>query len=520
MTSRRSEAGNTLLVALGMLAILSAVGANVLLSVTSRYQHTQKAVGWSEALNAAEAGVDDAFANCRRTITNAAAWTNWKKYNTGTSSWVTVTSASDANAELAAGRKIIYDLPAGSHLISSGEGTNDLWYHVEVDIPRSLLVVLETAGIASAPPDTPPCPGWRGQTTRASTEISNHNSKLRKIDLRIDHFIKRYGNYQHAAGTTVAVTPQATRRLEVIVQPKTPFGMAMVATAPTGTAINAPLIDSFDSTDLVNYPGGLYNSGARDPTTGVGSRAIVYVTSPIATFSAKLYGDLRTNGGGVKKGNNITGTVTNNITIDVPPVTTPTLAATASSAAPSIMVAGTTASPSYATYSSINGIIVTPPLGQTTGVANLYITGNVTGGITVMPGVTLKIWFAGNFSMKSRDIDNLNFKAANLQLYGIDPINGQSRSFTLGSGNPGVSYFTLNAPSYDFSSNGNVDVAGAVIAKTILGNGNTSWHYDESLATAGEVLDYQRASWVEDPRYPEPPKKTLPPVKEYFPRKA
>ncbi len=197
----------------------------------------------------------------------------------------------------------------------------------------------------------------------------------------------------------------------------------MVATAPSGTAINAPLIDSFDSTDLVNYPGGLYNSGSRNPTTGVGSNAIVYVTSPIATFSANLYGDLKTNGGTVKKGNNITGTITNNVTIDVPPVTTPTWAVTASSAAPSILTAGTTASPSYATYSSINGITVTLPLGQTTGVANLYITGDVKGGITVMPGVTLKIWFAGDFSMKSRDIDNYNFKAANLQLYGIDPLN-------------------------------------------------------------------------------------------------
>ncbi len=71
---------------------------------------------------------------------------------------------------------------------------------------------------------------------------------------------------------------------------------------------------------------------------------------------------------------------------------------------------------------------------------------------------------------------------------------------TSASGNPGVAYFTLNAPSYDFKSNGNVDVGGAVIARTIMGNGNTSWHYDETLATAGEVLDYQRASWIEDPR--------------------
>ncbi len=497
--SRPCEAGNTLLVALGMLAILSAVGANLLLSTTSRYHYTQKAVGWTEALNAAEAGADDAFANCRRMITNTGAWTSWKKYNAGTSSWVTVTNSSDANAELAAGRKIIYDLPSGSHLLTSGEGTNDLWYHVEVDSPASFVVSgnrwyrIRSTGYAALP-------GMARAENEGFDGSSNHNQKLRKIDLRIDHFIKRYGNHLHVAGTSVAVSPQATRRLEVIVRPKTPFGMAMVATAPTGVAVNAPLIDSFDSSDLVHYPGGLYNSSSRDPSAGVGTNAVVYVTSPIATFSAKLYGDLKTNGGSVKKGNNITGSITNNVTIDVPPVTTPTWAVTASSAAPKTLTAGTTASPSYATYSSINGITVTLPLGQTTGVANLYITGDVKGGITVAAGVTLKIWFAGNFSMKSRDIDNLNFKAANLQLYGINPPTGQSRSFDLASGNPGVSYFTLNAPSYDFSSNGNVDVGGAVIARTILGNGNTSWHYDESLATTGQVTDYLRDKWIEDPR--------------------
>ena len=145
-------------------------------------------------------------------------------------------------------------------------------------------------------------------------------------------------------------------------------------------------------------------------------------------------------------------------------------------------------------------VTVVPPAGQTQGVANIYVTGNVTGGITVTPGVTVKIWFEGDFSMKARDIDNLNNNAANLQLYGIDPPAGQSRSFDIGSGNPGYVYFTLNAPGYDFSVNGNPDFVGSFTVKTLSGNGNTTWHYDEALGTAGIVTDYQRASWVEDPR--------------------
>jgi len=36
--------------------------------------------------------------------------------------------------------------------------------------------------------------------------------------------------------------------------------------------------------------------------------------------------------------------------------------------------------------------------------------------------------------------------------------------------------------------------------KTLSGNGNTSWHYDEALASAGMATGYKRAMWVEDPR--------------------
>lgn len=499
MTLGNSRAGNTLLVAVLLLAVLSLVGATVLQTVSNRYDYSQKAVGWSEALNAAEAGADYGFAHCGWNLAGLAAWTGWKKYDSATSSWVTVTDANDANAEIAAGRRVIYDLPAGFHLVGTGEGTTDLWYHVEVDSPASFLISgnrwyrVRSTGYAGLS-------GMARSNNDSPDGSRTHNEMLRKFDLKLDHFIKRYGDYAHAAGTSVAVTPQATRRIEIIAQPQTQFSRSIVATAPTGSPVSVPIVDSYDSTDTTNYPGGLYSSTPRNVNTGVGVNATVYVNAPISSFNANLYGSLETNGGSVATGNNISGTVANNVTLTIPPVTAPSWRVTASGPAPAIITAGTVASPSRGSYSSANNVSVVLPAGQTTGEANIYVTGDVTGGITVAPGVTLKIWFEGDFSMKARDINNLNNNSAYLQLYGVDPPAGQSRSFDIGSGNPGYVYFALDAPAYDFSVNGNPDFVGSFIVKTLNGNGNTSWHYDEALASAGMVTAYQRASWVEDPR--------------------
>ena len=501
ITPGNGRAGNTLLVAVLLLAVLSLVGATVLQTVSNRYDYSQKAVGWSEALNAAEAGADYAFTNCVWSLGNSGmnAWTGWKKYDTGTSSWVPVTNSADGNSQFFVGNRLIYDLPAGSHLVGTGEGTTDLWYHVEVDSPNSFLVAgnrwyrIRATGYAALP-------GMARSNNDSPDGARTHNDMLRKLDLKVDHFIKRYGDYSHAAGTTVTVAPQATRRIEVIARPVTPFSRAIMATAPSGSPVDVPVIDSYNSTDTVNYPGGLYSSAPRNAITGVGTNATVYIDAPISAFNANLYGSLETNGGTVTKTSNITGTVANNVVLTIPPVTAPTWATTAGGPAPAIVTAGSTASPSYASYSSVNGINVVLPSGQTTGVANLYITGDVKGGITVAAGVTLKIWFEGNFSMKSRDINNLNNNSANLQLYGINPPAGQSRTFDLNSGTPQFTYFMLDAPAYDFTNSGNPDIVGAFIIKTLSGNGNTSWHYDEALAGAGLVTDYKRASWVEDPR--------------------
>ena len=313
MALGKAHSGNTLLVAVLLLAVLSLVGATVLQTVSNRYDYSQKAVGWSEALNAAEAGADFGFAHCGWNLAGQAPWTGWKKYNSATSSWVTVTDANDANTEIAAGRRVVYDLPAGSHLVGTGEGTTDLWYHVEVDSPASFLISgnrwyrIRSTGYAGLA-------GMARSNNDSPDGSRTHNEMLaRKYDLRLDHFIKRYGDYAHAAGTSVAVTPQTTRRVEIIAKPQTPFSRAIVASAPTGNPVSVPIVDSYDSTDTAHYAGGLYSSASRNVSTGVGVNATVYINAPISSFNATLYGSLETNGGTVTGGNNISGTVTNNV---------------------------------------------------------------------------------------------------------------------------------------------------------------------------------------------------------------
>jgi hypothetical protein len=496
----RPSAGSTLAIALLMLAVLAFVGATILLTVSARYGHTEHAIGWQKAAAAAEAGGQYGLANCRWAATGAATpWAGWKKYSATSQSWVTVTDAADANAELAAGRKIVYDLPTASQLIAAGDGANRFSYHVEVDSPSN-MVVSGTAWYRVRATGS----AFLGGLVRAGNDLpdgtTTHNNLLRKVDLRYDHFIARYGDYAHAAGTQVAVAPQATRRIEMVVQPLSVFAISIWGSAPSGSPVSIPVIDSFKSTDTTNYPGGLYSSTPRNTATGIGVNATVYSNAPISTYSGTIYGNLETNGGTVAASSNITGAILNSVPLSAPAVTVPSWAVVATSAAPSTITAGTTAAPLYATYSSVNGLTVNLPAGQTSGVANIYVTGSVSGGITVAQGVTLKLWFAGNFSMKARDINNANNNAACLQLYGINPTDGSSRTFDLGSGNPGFRYFTLDAPSYDFSVNGNPDFCGAWIVKTMSGNGNTSWHYDEALSTVGPVMDYKQVSWVEDPR--------------------
>src|SRR6202043_3067396 len=68
----RREGGSATLLALFMLALIGFIGATVLLKVGRLYNGNEKAEGWQEALNAAEAGADIGMANLRWTAASPA----------------------------------------------------------------------------------------------------------------------------------------------------------------------------------------------------------------------------------------------------------------------------------------------------------------------------------------------------------------------------------------------------------------------------------------------------------------
>jgi hypothetical protein len=128
----------------------------------------------------------------------------------------------------------------------------------------------------------------------------------------------------------------------------------------------------------------------------------------------------------------------------------------------------------------------------------IHLTSDFTGAIDVKPGVHVQFFIDGNVDVKARDLVNETGYAGNLQFYSISPTDGSSQHINIDS--PGNLVAAFYAPSADFTMNGNPDVIGAVIAKSFYGNGNTSWHYDRSLDSLGDVTDYRIASYVEDIR--------------------
>src|SRR6266513_1902185 len=91
--SNSNESGNVLICVLGAILVVSLIGANVLRNSTTRLNTSSNQVrAWKEALSAAEAGGDMAFAELRKTVPgmspapSPSPWTGWT--NSGTTTHV------------------------------------------------------------------------------------------------------------------------------------------------------------------------------------------------------------------------------------------------------------------------------------------------------------------------------------------------------------------------------------------------------------------------------------------------
>jgi Tfp pilus assembly protein PilX len=475
---RTAQAGNVLLCTLCTILVVSLIGGSVLLNCTTRFNVSSNQVrGWKEALQAAEAGGDIAYAEVRKTVLDPSnaflGWTN--SGTTHTNSLVTLgTNSLTTNSTIDA---FYYDVFTGNP-----------WYRIR------------TKGTA-------PVRGLRrtGMDDRMITGARG-DSILRKIDFNYDHFVATYGPNGDGLGKSLVSVPrpQVTRRIEQIAAAITPFEAAIKCIGTFYGLGDAALIDSYDSRNGSYY---FCASHPTDPFFGDSRSGKVEINSAVATIRGWVYGDVATNGGSIVRSQYITGTIDNNVPFSVPPyylprnlpLPQPSPATVTNAVTINPPAAGTAANPSFYLLSALSGQLTVNSFGTQKTYVALHVTGDVTGSIDIKPQVQLKVFVDGSMDVKGRDIINESGLAANLQYYAISPPDPATPQH-VNINPPGNFAAVFYAPGADVSINGNPDLTGAVVCKTFYANGNVTWHYDRELGQEGDAVDYRITSYVEDIR--------------------
>jgi len=531
------DSGNVIICALIAILIVSLIGANVLSNSTTRLNVSSNQVrGWKEALEAAEAGGEMAFGELRKQISTDAAirgsqWTGWT--NSGTTHTSPQTTFGNSNLITQTTVETFYfDAGGVFHLGTNPDPNQNNWYRIRskgtAPLPNLKRTGMDDALIQD---------GQKHFAALGSTQMQDivargkGDSLLRKIDFQYDHFVSTYGpngDGLNKALVAPVAAPSISRRIEQIVTPVTPFFDAAIKANGIFYGLgSAAYIDSYDSRNGPYDPN--VKTNPSSPYYKDSRHGSVEINNGTATIKGTIYGDVATNGGTVINSQYITGTVDNNVPFTLEDYHMPDTsgwsfqpagtgagklpsAVTSSSQTLTPPAAGSSTSPNYYVLSTFSGkLTVNQVPGQETYVAIRVSGGDITGGITVNPGVHVRIYFDYNINTKNSDLANnnptsTNPLASNLQFYGISPprdANGnpvRTQTINLNSGNPGILAATFYAPSADVNENGNPDFIGTVVCKTFYANGNISWHYDRALNSEGELLDFRIASYVEDTR--------------------
>src|SRR5438477_8457689 len=446
------ESGNALICALIAILIVSLIGANVLSNSTTRLNVSSNQVrAWREALEAAEAGGETAFAELRKQISTDAAvrasqWSGWTTSGTTHTSPQTTFGASNLITQTTV-ETFYFDASGVFHAGANPDPIQNNWYRVKSK-GTAPLPNLKRTGMDDALMQD-------GQTHFAalgSTQMKDivargkGDSLLRKIDFKYDHFVSSYGPNGDGLNKALVVplaAPSISRRIEQIVTPVTPFFDAAIKANGIFYGLgSAAYIDSYDS-----------RNGPYDPTVKTNPSSPYYKDSRhgsveihdgSATIKGTIYGDVATNGGNIVNSQYITGTVDNNVPFTLEDYQMPSVTGwnyqsslTAVTGNPTLTppAAGTSVAPIYYLVSSWSGALTvnpvtimtgTPPVSvpQDTYVA-IHVTSDISGGnagITVNPYVHVKIYFDRNISVKNNNLVNQNPSltnpiAGNLKFY-------------------------------------------------------------------------------------------------------
>jgi|GEM_PF-3059125 len=486
---------STMLAALLTIVTLTIATACLLQRVTSRLQTAHRSIAWNEALTTAEAGADMAIADITSLLPDVRVDPQ-NGVSLGLSQLPTDIISSLKITSLGTGLtngELLTFSPAPLTHGGEGGGTQTATISIDVlllsDLLNGNLLNLEgLTGLLSNPLSLLNGKDMklirlrsRGTVTlpgRRMVDPDSADAQLRQVSLRRDRITK-----------TNVTTPQVTREVEVLLKPVLPFQSAVSTAGSFVAGSTSSVFDSYNSLTSLNSTSGRYDVTKRlkNGDVNAGSSSV--------TLGGTVYGDVRTNGSSVAKTEKISGNVDNGYAQPLPLFRTPTWSATSTDIAANANAnAGGLFQPTRYKYGKVAGNlrIKATPLIRTT--IEVWVTGDITGTITVDPGVTAKIYVGGNMTMATGALVNGDQKPASLQIYGLsDAATTPTIELAMGDLNAAI-----YAPSHKVKLTGNGDFSGAIACAGFEATDAAHVHFDEGLALdVGPVLNYALASWIE-----------------------
>ena len=314
------------------------------------------------------------------------------------------------------------------------------------------------------------------------------------------------------ASVTAPGAMPVTKMVEVTLRRRSYFANGLVAKDSITFNGNNATVDSWSSdpdhdasTAAVPYSAPVRTDRGSVASTAVGNTAV-------SVNQADIWGTVATGGAAPLVGNqgSICGADTSaNVTVDQRRVSTdsnadfPTVAAPGTgtwlaSIPASLGTAGSVTrwrAPSLALSGSESLTI----LGQVylvvtagAGTPAIDITGNAS--LDIPSGSSLVVWVEGNLKVAGRGLFNGNVQPVTCQIWGTNVTQiGQDIQI---AGN-GALKCVLYAPFGDVKINGNGEVMGSIVARTIVLVGNAAFHYDESLRDYGNDTPFNLSKWRE-----------------------
>jgi hypothetical protein len=314
------------------------------------------------------------------------------------------------------------------------------------------------------------------------------------------------------ATVTAPGMPASTRLLELSLSRRSYFGNGLVAKNTVTFSGARTSVDSWNSDpdqDPATAPVPYSTAVRRDQ----GSIATVALdTTAMLINQASVWGYVSTGGGAPQVGTqgSIRGTATpvgvqidparvsTDFTADFPPITAPT------DGTPLAVLGATLGTAGQATKWRCPGITlrgnqtltilgdVTLVLTAGSGTSALDVTGNAQ--LIIAAASSLTVYVEGDFKIAGNGVSNPNARPGTLLIYGTNTSASGQAVHLAGNGALKAVVYT---PEGDVKINGNGDVMGAIVARTITLTGNADFHYDEALAESGTGTPFGVASWRE-----------------------